>query len=166
MTTDQDLEPSVDPGRLRTTMSRFCTGVAVITGVDEAGPTGLLVQSLVSVSLDPPLVLFCPQKTSRSWPRIVETGRFGANILSGAQQQLCDTFAVSGGDKFRGVRWHPSRTGTPVLEGHLAYVECRLETVHDAGDHEIVLGRVTDLDESELDDPLLFYRGRFGSWAA
>ncbi|GAA3527426.1 flavin reductase family protein [Amycolatopsis ultiminotia] len=166
MTADQHLEPSVDPGRLRKAMSRFCTGVAVITGVDDAGPTGLLVQSLASVSLDPPLVLFCPQKTSRSWPRIVGTGRFGANILSEGQRHLCDTFATSGEDKFHGVRWHPSRTGTPMLDGQLAYVECRIEAVHDAGDHEIVLGRVTDLSESELDGPLLFYRGRFGGWAA
>lgn len=164
MTTDQQLQSSVPPSRLRTVMSRFCTGVAVITGADESGPAGLLVQSLVSVSLEPPLVLFCPQKTSRSWPRIAATGRFGVNILSEGQQQLCDAFATSGGDKFRDVAWRPSGTGTPVLDGRLAYVECDVETVHDAGDHEVVLGRVTALHESGLDHPLLFYRGRFGRW--
>lgn len=124
------------------------------------------MQSLASVSLEPPLVLFCPQKSSRSWPLIAATGRFGVNILSEQQRELCSTFATPGADKFRDVAWHPSRSGLPVLERHLAYVDCSIEAVHDAGDHEIVIGRVTDLHESELDDPLLFYRGRLGRWAA
>jgi 3-hydroxy-9,10-secoandrosta-1,3,5(10)-triene-9,17-dione monooxygenase reductase component len=158
--------PGVEPILLRSVMGRFCTGVAVVTSVDDDGPQGLLVQSLTSVSLEPPLVLFCPQKTSKSWPRIRATGMFGVNILSAAQHELCATFAMSGGDKFQDVDWRPHTSGVPALDGHLAFLGCRIRDVHDAGDHEIVVGSVEDIVASEVDDPLLFYRGRFGRWAA
>src|ERR1700754_1782980 len=147
-------------------MGRFCTGLAVITAADADGPHGMLVQSLTSVSLDPPLVLFCPQKTSTSWPRIRATESFGVNILSAAQHHLCLSFATSGVNKFDGVEWQPHDSGAPVLAGHLAYLDCRIHAVHDAGDHEIVVGLVEDMVSSDMDDPLLFYRGRFGRWAA
>ncbi len=156
----------VEPARLRSVMGRFCTGLAVITATDADGPQGMLVQSLTSVSLDPPLVLFCPQKTSTSWPRIRATEAFGVNILSAAQHHLCSVFATSGADKFDGVEWQPHDSGAPVLSGHLAFLGCRIHAVHDAGDHEIVVGLVEDMVASDMDDPLLFYRGRFGRWAA
>jgi 3-hydroxy-9,10-secoandrosta-1,3,5(10)-triene-9,17-dione monooxygenase reductase component len=159
-------QPGIEPGGLRSVMGRFCTGVAVVTADHAEGPQGMLVQSLTSVSLDPPLVLFCPQKTSLSWPRIRATARFGVNILSAAQHHLCATFGRSGTDKFRDVDWHPHDSGAPVLAGHLAFLGCRIHEIHDAGDHEIVVGAVEDIVASETDDPLLFYRGRFGRWAA
>jgi 3-hydroxy-9,10-secoandrosta-1,3,5(10)-triene-9,17-dione monooxygenase reductase component len=156
----------IEPARLRSIMGRFCTGLAVVTGCESDQPYGLLVQSLTSVSLDPPLVLFCPQKTSTSWPRIRATGGFGVNILSAAQHDLCTTFATSGADKFRDVEWRPHASGAPVIAGHLAFLGCRIHDVHEAGDHQIVVGSVEDMATSEVDDPLLFYRGRFGRWAA
>lgn len=159
-------QSGVDSDLLRSVMGRFCTGLAVVTAATDNGPAGLLVQSLTSVSLEPPLVLFCPQKSSTSWPKIREAARFGVNILSAEQHSLCSAFATSGADKFRGVAWEPHRSGTPVLTGHLAYLDCRIHDVHDAGDHEIVVGLVEDMLKSEVDEPLLFYRGRFGRWAA
>jgi len=82
-------------------------------------------------------------------------------VLSGDQEALCRTFAVSGGDKFNGVGWRPGRTGAPILEGSLAWVECELEAIYDAGDHELVVGLVLDLGVGS-GQPLLFYRGGFG----
>jgi 3-hydroxy-9,10-secoandrosta-1,3,5(10)-triene-9,17-dione monooxygenase reductase component len=159
-------QSAVEAGDLRAVMGRFATGVAVVTADHPEGPQGMLVQSLTSVSLQPPLVLFCPQKTSVSWPRIRATERFGINILSAAQHHLCAVFGRSGPEKFRDVDWHRHTSGAPVLAGHLAFLDCRLHEVHDAGDHEIAVGAVEDLVVSEADDPLLFYRGRFGRWAA
>ena len=105
-----------------------------------------------------------PAKSSTSWPRIVAAGAFCVNILAEHQEALCRTFAVSGGDKFAGVGWHPGTAGTPVLEGTLAWVECRLEAIYEAGDHELVVGKVLDLGVRE-GAPLLFYRGGFGHFA-
>jgi 3-hydroxy-9,10-secoandrosta-1,3,5(10)-triene-9,17-dione monooxygenase reductase component len=156
----------VEPDLLRSVMGRFCTGLAVITANTGDGPVGMLVQSLTSVSLTPPLVLFCPQKSSTSWPKIQETTRFGVNILSAEQHSLCRAFATSGADKFRDVAWESHRSGAPMLAGHLAFLDCAIREVHDAGDHEIVVGLVEDMLMSEVDEPLLFYRGRFGRWAA
>jgi 3-hydroxy-9,10-secoandrosta-1,3,5(10)-triene-9,17-dione monooxygenase reductase component len=156
----------VESDLLRSVMGRFCTGLAVITANTDDGPAGMLVQSLTSVSLEPPLVLFCPQKSSTSWPKIRKTTRFGVNILSAEQHWLCTAFATSGADKFRDVVWEPHRSGAPVLAGHLAYLDCGIRDVHDAGDHEIVVGAVEDMFVSEVDDPLLFYRGRLGRWVA
>lgn len=135
---------SVEPAVLRFVMGHFATGIAVITGMDCDEPVGFTVQSLVSVSLDPPLVLFCPQRTSTSWPRIAPRGVFAANILHADQREACDRFASSGGRKFEGFQWRPGRSGAPLLQGALAYAECSVEAVHEAGDHYVVLGQVTE----------------------
>jgi len=157
---------AVESAQLRSAMGRFCTGVAVVTAGHPDGPQGMLVQSLTSVSLEPPLVLFCAQKTSTSWPRIRAAESFGVNILSAAQRHLCGAFATSGGDKFRDVQWRPHSSGAPMLADHHGFLGCRIHDVHEAGDHEIVIGVVEDIIVSDTDDPLLFYRGKFGRWAA
>lgn len=158
--------PVFDDARFRQVLGHFCTGIAVITSLDGDAPVGFTAQSLTSVSLDPPLVSVCPAKTSSSWPRIRATGRFCANVLAEDQEALCRSFAApaaSGGDKFSGVGWTPSvATGSPVLTGALAWVDCELEAEHEAGDHLIVLGRVVDLGVAEEGRPLLFYRGGYG----
>jgi 3-hydroxy-9,10-secoandrosta-1,3,5(10)-triene-9,17-dione monooxygenase reductase component len=153
---------SLNEPAFRSVMGHYCTGIAVITGRDETGPAGLAVQSLVSVSVRPPLVLFCAQKTSTSWPRIAATGAFCANVLRADQRELCSVFATSGGDKFDGIQWSPGPSGSPILADHLAYVDCLLHATHDAGDHEIVLGRVLSVGASQVHKPLLYYRGDFG----
>lgn len=150
-----------DSSTFRTVLGRFCSGVVIVTSELDGAPLGLTAQSFTSVSLDPPLVLFCPAKTSTTWPGIRAAGKFCINVLSEEQTETCKQFAVSGGDKFGGVPWHWTASGAPEIDGCLAYIDCTLEQVHDAGDHEIVIGRVNDLRLGGPERPLLFYQGAY-----
>jgi len=155
--------PAFDPALFRDAMGRFATGVTIVSGIDDGEPVGFTCQSFVSLSIDPPYVAVAPARTSTSWPRIARSGSFCVNVLGEHQEELCRGFAVSGGAKFAGVDWHPAPgTGAPVIEGSLAWVDCRVELVHDAGDHELILGRVLDLGIGE-GSPLLFFRSRFAT---
>lgn len=148
---------------MKSALSSFCTGVAVITARRADGrPAGMAVQSFSSVSLDPPLVCFCPARTSTTWPEIQAAGAFAVNILAADQQDLCRRFAVTGGDKFGGVAWRSGGNGAPLLDGALATVECDLEAVLDGGDHAIALGRVTALTAHREGAPLLYFRRTYG----
>ena len=158
-----------EPRRFRQVLGHFGTGVTVITTADEDGPAGFACQSFAAVSLDPPLVLFCPSRESATWPRIARAGHFCANVLSADQRELARAFGVSGAtgaDKFAGLRWSPSSSGAPILDGTLTWVGCAVEAVHEAGDHYVVLGRVTELGDCVAGPPLLFYRGRYAQTAA
>jgi flavin reductase (DIM6/NTAB) family NADH-FMN oxidoreductase RutF len=154
----------IDQARFREVLGHFATGVTIVTAVEEGQPIGFTCQSFVSLSLTPPLVALAPAKTSTSWPRMVAAGAFCVNVLGEDQEALCRNFAVSGADKFAGVGWHLGAHGTPILEGSLAWVECELGAIHDAGDHELVTGRVLDLGVGS-GGPLLFFRGGFGRFA-
>lgn len=148
---------------MKSVLSSFCTGVAVITACGADGrPVGMAVQSFSSVSLDPPLVCFCPARTSTTWPRIQAAGAFAVNILAADQQGLCRRFAVTGGDKFAGTPWRAGGNGAPLLDGVLATVECDVEAVLDGGDHAIALGRVTALTAHREGAPLLYFRRTYG----
>jgi 3-hydroxy-9,10-secoandrosta-1,3,5(10)-triene-9,17-dione monooxygenase reductase component len=149
-----------DEADFKAVMGRFTTGVAVVTALEKEGPVGFTCQSFISLSLDPPLAALAPAKSSTSWPRIREAGSFCVNILSETQNWICQAFAKSGGDKFVGVNWSPGVTGAPLIDSSLAWIECTLELAHDAGDHELVIGRVVDLRVG-TGAPLLFYQGRF-----
>ncbi|GAC67390.1 flavin reductase family protein [Gordonia soli] len=149
----------------RDTLSRFCTGVAVITSMahDET-PVGLAVGSFTSVSLDPPLVAAFVAHTSTTFPRIAETGRFCANVLGHHQQEICRRFARSGGDKFAETNWSASEFGTARLDDAVAWIDAEIDSVQRLGDHDLVVGRVVELrvgDESH--HPLVFYRSGFHS---
>lgn len=158
--------PTFDGAHFRTVLGHFCSGITIITGVDGGEPIGLTCQSFTSLSLDPPLVAFCPGKASSSWPRIEPSGAFCVNVLSEDQEELCRVFATKGRDKFRGVGWRPGDTGSPILRESLAWIDCRLETIHEAGDHLIVVGRVVELAAGHSGKPLLFYRGGYGRFEA
>jgi 3-hydroxy-9,10-secoandrosta-1,3,5(10)-triene-9,17-dione monooxygenase reductase component len=147
--------------RFRDVLGRFCTGVTVVTSMSGGQPVGMTCQSFTSVSLDPPLVLFCPAKTSRAWPLMQRAGHFCVNLLSHDQLELSNGFASKGADKFHGVPWRPSATGAPLLEGVLGWVDCTVYAVHEAGDHYVVIGRVMDLGVEEAPHPLLFYKGQY-----
>ncbi len=149
------------PAQMRRVLGSFASGVVVVTGEDDGVPVGITCQSFASVSLDPPLVLFCPARSSSSWPRIQRSGRFVVNVLAGDQQDVCDRFATRAADKFAGVSWHATAWG-PSLEGALATVQCTVEAVHPGGDHHIVVGRVEQLLTHREDDPLVFFRGAYG----
>ena len=155
--------PSFDSARFRQVLGHFPTGVTVITALAPDGqPVGLAVGSFSSVSLDPPLVAFFPARTSGTWPVIREAGAFCVNILAEDQEDVSRVFASKGADKFRGVGWRPASSGAPVLNDVVAWIDCRLEAVHDGGDHDVVLGRVAELEVEREDGPLVFFRGGYG----
>lgn len=148
----------------RDVLGRFPTGVTVVTGQVDGAPVGLTCQSFSSVSLDPPLVLFCPAATSRSWPVIRRSGTFAINLLAADQRDLAVVMATKGADKFAGVDWEPGQaTGAPLIPGRLGHVEGRIEAVYPGGDHEIVLGGVLALAGSAQQEALTYYRGEYGS---
>ncbi|MEU3369521.1 flavin reductase family protein [Streptomyces sp. NPDC006660] len=153
----------VDPGQFRRVLGEFASGVTVVTAEDAAGPAGFACQSFVSLSLDPPLVAFMVARTSTTWPRIARAGAFCVNVLGDHQGALCRGFAVSGADKFAGVAHGPAPvTGSPLLAGVPAWIDCRVHAVHTGGDHLIVVGRVEALGATGDTGPLLFHRGGFG----
>ena len=153
--------------RFRDVLSQFGSGVTVVTTMSGDEPVGMTCQSFSSVSLDPPLVMFVPAKTSRAWPMIQRAGRFCVNVLSAEQAGLSNQMASRGVDKFAGVDWTPSQhTGSPVLSGTLAHIDCTVHAVHEAGDHYVVIGRALDLQVgAEGSDPLLFFRGQYRTTA-
>jgi flavin reductase (DIM6/NTAB) family NADH-FMN oxidoreductase RutF len=164
------MSEGVHPSRwFRQVLGHFPTGVVIVTAVNDGQPAGMAIGSFTSVSLDPPLVAILPAKTSTSWPAIEAAGSFCVNILSARQEALCRVFATSGADKFAGVSWRAAPSGSPVLAGALAWIDCTLEQVVEAGDHFIALGRVTALDMGEPDEeeglsgPLVFFQGGYGT---
>jgi len=157
----EDADAEESSRKFRDVLGRFCTGVTVVTSMSNGRPVGMTCQSFSSVSLDPPLVLFCPAKSSRAWPQMQRAGFFCVNLLSHDQLDLSNGFAAKGTDKFAGVTWRPSATGAPLLDGVLGWVDCTVYAVHEAGDHYVVIGRVMDLGVEDAPHPLLFYRGRY-----
>ncbi len=154
--------------RFRDVLGRFASGVTVVTAISGGEPVGLTCQSFSSVSLNPPLVVFIPSKTSRAWPMIQRSGRFCVNFLADGQAELSNRMASRGVDKFAGVSWTPSeQTGSPILGGTLGYVDCQIQSAHEAGDHYVVIGRVLDLGvpapEAGADKPLLFFEGKYAT---
>lgn len=155
----------IEQAQFRTVLGHFASGVVVVTGQTAAGPGGLTCQSFFSLSLDPPLVAFAPAASSTSWPGIEAAGSCTVNVLSEGQEALARGFARSGSDKFAGVGWAPGATGAPRLHDTLAWLDCRIETVLEGGDHRIAIARVVELG-SRRGEPLLFYRGGFGTFRA
>jgi 3-hydroxy-9,10-secoandrosta-1,3,5(10)-triene-9,17-dione monooxygenase reductase component len=157
------VEPIVDQAKFRHVLGHFVTGVTIITATDRdtTEPVGLAASSFTSVSLDPPLVLFCAGRSSTTWPRIQAAGRYCVNILNDDQELLARQFAGKG-DKFVGVGWRAGATGSPVLESALAWLDCLVESEIVAGDHLIVVGRVQALGAKDHGGPLAYFRGGYG----
>jgi len=155
-----------DEASFRTVLGHFATGVTIITAMDGDEPIGVSANSFTSVSLDPPLVLFCAAKASTTWPRIEAAGKFTVNILNEHQEDVCRVFATKGADRFSRIGWRTSANGQPILHDSLAYIDCEMQEQHDAGDHIIVVGRVQELGVLSEEGPLLFYRGGYGKFAS
>jgi flavin reductase (DIM6/NTAB) family NADH-FMN oxidoreductase RutF len=156
----------IEASNFRRVLGNYPTGVSVITAMTDAGmPAGMVVGTFTSVSLDPPLVGFFPDRNSSSWKLIEPAGRFCVNVLAADQTDLCRQLAVSGADKFNGVDFALSRGGCPVLPGVVAWIDCTLEQVVEAGDHYLVLGRVTSLDTGRETGPMLFFQGQYGCFS-
>jgi 3-hydroxy-9,10-secoandrosta-1,3,5(10)-triene-9,17-dione monooxygenase reductase component len=152
----------IEPAHFRHALGHFCTGVTVVAAVGSQGdPIGFACQSFAALSLDPPLVLFCPGKSSHTWPHIERAGTFCVNVLSHEQRDVSMVFGRAGSDKFAAVDWWSAPSGAPVLKGALTWIDCVVESVHDGGDHHIVIGRVTALGDPVNGRPLLFFRGSY-----
>ena len=157
---------TIDPRTFRSVLGHFPTGVAVITAAVDGAPVGMAVGSFTSVSLDPPLVAFLPDRGSATFPLIRQAGSFCVNVLSGEQESVCRSFAAKGSDKYAGIAWQPAGSGAPILDGAVAWIDCDIDTIHDAGDHLIVLGRVRELTADTDRRPLLFFQGGYGRFAS
>jgi len=160
----EDAEIEIDPMLFRRVMGHYPTGVTVVASFQDDHPVGLAIGSFFSVSLEPPLVGFCVARTSTSWPRIEASGRFGISVLAEDQHETSGRFASKVEDKFEGESWEPAPvTGSPLISGALATIDCTLHSVLEGGDHLIVLGLVRDLHVRRDDvGPLLFFKGAYG----
>lgn len=145
----------------RRVLSHFASGVTIVTTCDvDQRPTGLTASAFTSVSLDPPLVLVCVDHKSQSYPSLLESGRFGVNFLHHEHEPISRRFASTRLDKFDGVAFRMGALGVPLIEGALAYLECRTVNAHVEGDHTIFVGRVEAADVGD-GEPLLYFRGRY-----
>jgi len=153
-------DDEVTPQLMRSVLGTFTTGIVVVTATGE-GPVGFTCQSCASPSLDPPLISFSPARTSTTWPRIRELGRFCINVLAHDQSELSEQFARPGIDRFAGVEWTPSPLGSPMLADVSAWIDCELQAEYDGGDHTIVVGAVRALERNPDRHPLIFYRGHY-----
>jgi len=155
-----------DSGHFRKVLGHFPTSVTVVTAAPDGVPVGLTIGSFTSVSLEPPLVGWLPGKGSTSWPDIRRAGVFCVNMLAADQGELCWTFAKDIDDKFDDLVWTTGRTGSPIIEGAVAWIDCTIEHVIEVGDHFFVVGAVLDLHVAREDvGPLLFYKGKLGDFA-
>lgn len=159
-------QTTIDPADFRRILGTYPTGVCVVTALDgDEKPAGMVIGSFTSVSLDPPLVGFFPDRKSTSWPVIEAAGHFCVNIMGSDQQDVCRAVSAKGEQKFAGVDYRISEHGLPIIADALTCIECRLYSVTEAGDHWFVLGEVLRLESTRDDDPMLFHRGRYGGFA-
>lgn len=149
-------EPGFDTSSLRAAFGRFATGVAFVTAEVGGSPLGLIVSSFASVSLEPPLVSFCPARSSLTWRRMRTSGRFSVNVLGSRHGGFARRAAHPGADRFADAG--------AVLRDAVAVIDCEIEAEHVAGDHWIVVGRVSRLHVSAVRDPLVYFAGSFGAF--
>lgn len=155
---------ATDAAAFRRILGHYPTGVCAITGMHPDGkPAAMIVGSFTSVSLNPPLVAFFPDKASSSWPRIRACDGFCVNVLADNQEELCRTLASKDPGKFDGVPHGLSPRGAPIIAGALAWIDCSFHAIHEAGDHYIVLGEIHALDIHHPGTPLLFHKGAYGT---
>lgn len=155
---------AIDQARFRQVLGHFPTGVTVVTSVHDGDHVGLAVGSFFSVSLDPALVGFCVGRQSASWPRIRAAGRFCVNVLGEHQEDVCRVFASKVADKFDGLGFDAAPfSGAPRIHDVLAWIDCEIDSVLPAGDHDIVVGRVHDLGTLHQGAPLVFFRGGYAN---
>lgn len=154
-----------DTDGFRAVMGSFATGVSVMTTVVDGVPHGMTASAVASVSLDPPLVLVCVERAAEMASRVIDAGVFALSFLGEDQALLSTTFAdparPDGEAQFTGVPTGTAVTGARIVQGGVGWVDCRVWSVTDGGDHLIVVGEVVALD-TETDAPLLYYRSGYG----
>jgi 3-hydroxy-9,10-secoandrosta-1,3,5(10)-triene-9,17-dione monooxygenase reductase component len=152
------------PEALRRVFGHLPTGVTVLTAETPGGPAGMAANSVTSVSLDPPLLLVCPAKSSTTWPAIRAAGSFCVNVMAGHHEPTTRTFARRDADRFAGVAHHRRACG-PGIDDAVAWLDCAIEAEHDAGDHTIVVAAVRAVEAAPAAVPLVFLRGAYGTFA-
>ena len=158
---------SVDQSAFRGALDRFASGVTVVTTVVDGVDHAMTASAFTSVSLDPPQVLVCSQRTSRFHEAVLESGVWGVSILSDRGRAASAWFAHSGRaleGQFDEIPHHRGALGVPLLDASLAWLECSTIGVHDGGTHSILIGEVTWAGVQDADDdPLLYYRSHYGT---
>lgn len=155
MNAAQSVEQAPLGERVREVHAHFPTGVAVVTTAVDGAPYGLAVNAFTSVSLDPPVIMFCVAKTSQTHVHLDGAEHAAVNLLSHRQREVAKRFATSGGDKFGECEWHLGANGSPLLDGVSAWLEVALHAKADAGTHTIFTGHVRDAGTSGL-PPLVY----------
>jgi flavin reductase (DIM6/NTAB) family NADH-FMN oxidoreductase RutF len=157
---------TLDTWDFRQAVGAFTTGVTVVTTCDEAGVRyGLTANSFASVSLEPPLVLFCVDQRAPSLDGFNRSRHFAINVLAADQEPIAKRFARRADDKFAGLDWRVGIFGAPLLDRCIAHIECTFEHLYPSGDHAIVIGRVHRVRVYQ-GEPLIFHRSRFGTVVA
>ena len=152
----------VSGDEIRRVMGRFATGVTVVTILDDDGaPQGFTVNSLTSVSLDPPLALVCVDLSAKVYPCFQRDRVFAVNILSEAQEEISRRFASKIDDKFQGISCRSGKSGSPLIDGCIGYMECRIVHDYPGGDHTIFVGQAESTASAQDGKPLLFYGGKY-----
>jgi flavin reductase (DIM6/NTAB) family NADH-FMN oxidoreductase RutF len=150
-----------DPAELRRVFGTFPSGVTAIAALVNGQPVGLAASSFTSVSLDPALVSVCVAHSSTTWPILGRAARFGVSVLAAEQERACEQLSARDGDRFSALRWRSTDDGAVLLDDAVAWLDCSIYTVVRAGDHDIVVFRVHDLDADHDVMPLVFHAGRF-----
>ncbi|MDH6114621.1 flavin reductase (DIM6/NTAB) family NADH-FMN oxidoreductase RutF [Kitasatospora sp. MAP12-15] len=164
---DRVLTPDPSPGRslrpdeLRRAFGTFPTGVTALAALADGTPVGLAASSFTSVSLDPPLVSVCVAHTSTTWPLLRDRTRIGVSVLGAHQDSACRQLAARDGDRFAGLDWSATPEGAVLVTGSSAWFDCSIDRLVRAGDHDIVLLRIHELDTDHAVAPLVFHAGRF-----
>jgi flavin reductase (DIM6/NTAB) family NADH-FMN oxidoreductase RutF len=153
---------------LRQLLGRRAATVAIVTARVGERVHGMTVTAFTEVSLEPPLVLVCADKSSNTHPVIAAGGVFALNLLATGQAELSNRFASKRDEerRFEGIAWETAATGAPLLPGTLGALDCRVVAAHEAGDHVIYVGRVEALRLSPEREPLLYQRGTYGAFRA
>ncbi len=151
----------LDTRRFRDVMGTFTTGVTIITTLENKIPHGITANSFTSVSLSPPLVMFCLGKSSTNFDAFMNSDCFAVNILTAKQDALSTHFATFEGDRFDGLNWSTWETGAPILQNVISAIDCRREATHDAGDHVIMVGLVVRAEVQNQSSPLLYFKGGY-----
>lgn len=150
-----------DQREFRNVMGTFATGVTIITTSVHGTAHGITANSFSSVSLTPPLVLFCLGRSSTNFDAFMAADSFAVNILARDQDALSTRFAMFEGDRFEDVGWRTWETGAPILDGVVSAIDCRLEAMHDAGDHLVLVGHAVRAEILSDAPPLLYFRGGY-----
>jgi 3-hydroxy-9,10-secoandrosta-1,3,5(10)-triene-9,17-dione monooxygenase reductase component len=158
---------TIDQRFFRDVLGCYPTGVSVITSLSAEGEKlAMVVGTFTSISLDPPLVGFFPDKRSSSWPKIEATGRFCVNVLASHQSDLSGRLSARDGDRFSGLEHDTSPLGLPLLRENVAWIDCCIAQTIEVGDHWLVVGAVQSLGSGDTRGPLMFHRGGYHTLAS